>query len=84
MATGSWNDHTGEYEFTLAETWNGSGWSLLPTPSPGSFADELRGVSCTNSAACIAVGDFEGTGFGRPLAEAWNGTSWSRVRIPSP
>lgn len=84
MAAGSGTDPTGESGFTLAEAWNGTSWSLLRTPSPGSFADELRGVSCTSSSSCMAVGDFTGTGNEHTLAEAWNGTHWSLVPTPHP
>jgi hypothetical protein len=53
-------------------------------PSPGSFGDELRGVSCRTASSCLAVGDFTGTGNEFTLAEAWNGTSWTVIRTPRP
>jgi hypothetical protein len=84
MATGSALDQTGESQFTLAEAWNGTSWRPLRTPSPGSFGDELRGVSCRTASSCLAVGDFTGTGNEFTLAEAWNGTSWTVIRTPRP
>jgi len=84
MATGSSLDQTGENQFTLAEAWNGMSWSLSSTPSPGSFGDELRGVSCTSPSSCMAVGDFTGTGNELTLAEAWNGVTWAVVKTPRP
>jgi hypothetical protein len=84
MATGAALDQTGESQFTLAEAWNGTDWSLLHTPSPGSFGDELLGTSCTSASSCMAVGDFTGTGDEMTLAEAWNGTAWSVVKTPHP
>jgi hypothetical protein len=55
---------------SLAEVWNGTTWTIQPTPNPsGPTFNPLNGVSCTSSTACTAVGD----GF----AENWNGTSWS-------
>jgi hypothetical protein len=84
MATGGGASGEGESGFTLAESWNGTSWSLVPSPSPGSFSDELRGVSCTSPASCMAVGDFEGTGNQFTLAEAWNGTRWTTVKTPHP
>lgn len=84
MATGSWTDRTGEYGFTLAEQWDGTSWKRLGTPSPGSFADELHGVSCAGPAACMAVGDFIGTGDEFTLAEAWDGNGWTLVKTPQP
>src|ERR1700732_4525580 len=41
---------------TLVEVWNGLTWSVVPSPSPGSFANYLFGVSCTSRNFCIAVG----------------------------
>lgn len=58
---------------TLAELWNGTRWSIRPTPSAGEAANGmLYGVSCTTAVACIAVGDGAGA-----LAERWNGRHWA-------
>jgi hypothetical protein len=84
MATGLALDQTGETGFTLAEAWNGTTWSLLRTPSPGSFSGDLSGVSCTATTTCMAVGEVTGTGNEHTLAEAWNGTRWSVVPTPHP
>ena len=84
MAVGGGVDQTGESGFTLAEAWNGAGWHLLHTPSPGSTSNELRGVSCTSPSSCMAAGDFAGIGNELTLAESWNGTSWSVVKTPRP
>src|ERR1700722_10249404 len=70
----------GEYQeqfgtASLAETWNGSKWTLQPFPVPaGSDSPELSQVSCTSAKFCEAVGsstddsDFDTV----PLAAAWN------------
>jgi hypothetical protein len=70
--------------FTLAESWNGTTWSLLRAPNPGSTTNELRGVFCTSPSACMAVGDFTGIGNELTLAEFWNGTAWAVVKTPHP
>ena len=82
-------------EFTLAETWNGSTWTILPTPSPrlpGGGA-ELNSISCTSSTSCMAVGEtlvfHEPGGYliPHPFAESWNGTNgrwWPPPRWPIP
>lgn len=70
---------------TLAEVWNGTSWSIQPTPDqPGSNEDALRGVSCTAPTACTAVGYYRTPGsFGRSsLAEAWHGSAWSIQPTP--
>jgi hypothetical protein len=84
MGVGSWTDPTGESSFNLAEAWNGTSWSILKTPSPGSTNNQLNGVSCTSPSSCMAVGNFIGIGNQMTLAESWNGTSWSVVKTPRP
>jgi hypothetical protein len=87
-AVGSYvNSSSGEV--TLAEVWNGSSWSVQSTPNPtGATASVLRGVSCTSSSACVAVGSDYTGGFPSSsysvLAEVWNGTSWSIQSTPNP
>jgi hypothetical protein len=71
---------------TLAERWNGSTWSIQPTPSPrGAAASELNAASCVSPSACIAVG-ITSNSRGTPLALAqrWNGHAWSTQPTPSP
>jgi hypothetical protein len=67
---------------TLIESWNGTSWSVVPSPSPGS-GDDLGGVSCVSAAACTAVGYYSiGSGH-KTLIESWDGTSWSVVPSPN-
>ena len=71
----------------LVERWNGTRWSLVPTPNPtGAFLIELIGVSCPAAANCTAVGAYDSIS-GRsltvaPLVEHWNGRRWSIVANP--
>ena len=69
---------------TLAESWNGTGWSLQSTPNaPGDVA-ALNSVSCTLG-TCAAVGySASQTVSGTPLSEVWNGTGWSTQTVPGP
>ena len=67
----------------LAERWDGTRWSILPTPAlpPGA----LMGVSCTSPAACTAVGQTTNSaGIFVALAERWNGTTWRVQPTPNP
>ena len=72
----------------LIEQWNGSAWSIAPSPvapSPGGYA--LFGVTCVTSSDCWAVGGARAVTAGAPfgtLTENWNGTSWSIVPSPTP
>ena len=73
---------------TLIEHWNGTSWTIIPSPNPGTdptasnFLYQLAGVSAND---LWAVGQYEtsGTGPFLTLAEHWNGTAWSVVSTPS-
>jgi hypothetical protein len=85
MAVGYF-DTTGHQAFgTLAESWDGSSWSIVPTPNPD-HSDSLEAVSCTSSTFCMAVG-YRKSGsvpyYDQSLVESWNGTSWSVVPSPT-
>jgi hypothetical protein len=74
---------TGGTTRTLAESWNGTKWSVVPSPSNGTAANDLDSVSCVSARACTAVGDTNSGGSDQTLAERWNGTKWSVVPSPS-
>jgi hypothetical protein len=85
MAVGTYRpDVIGGDEATLAEAWNGTSWSIQPTPaSPNAFGDGfLTGVSCTSATFCVAVGYYFSRAGVSTLAEVWNGTSWSLQPTP--
>jgi hypothetical protein len=72
---------------TEAEFWNGSRWSLVPTPNgPKSNGSELYGVSCPGPTTCVAVGHWVApvTLEVFTLAEIWNGQKWTRSNSPNP
>ena len=55
-AAGSWVSGGGGSNQTLAETWNGTSWSIQGTPNPvGASFSAFFGVSC-RSTACHGVG----------------------------
>ena len=69
--------------FTLAERWDGTAFSVQPTPSPASppAFSVLRGVSCPAANECIAVGGITSSSVpGLTLAEGWDGSTWSTQR----
>jgi hypothetical protein len=69
---------------TLVEHWNGSAWSIVASPNPGSLTSGLVGVSALAANDVWAVGfDDNGGGF-QTLIEHWNGTTWSQVASVSP
>jgi len=85
IATGYFKNSAGK-ELPLAESWNGTAWSIQEPPIPtGATASHLSGVSCASSTACTSVGQFtNSSGKEVPLAEIWNGTAWSIQEPSSP
>ena len=57
---------------TLIESWNGTAWSLVPSPDNGTIPNDLTGVACISSSSCQAVG-FSGLGSAedQTLIESW-------------
>jgi hypothetical protein len=87
-AVGSYTSIKFGSQFPLAESWNGSGWSITPTPTlrgaEGPVLGRLTGVSCSSSTACVAVGDFKSNDGPKLFDEAWNGSSWTANLLPTP
>jgi hypothetical protein len=82
---------------TLIEIWNGSDWTIMPSPNQGTNLNQsLYGVSCSAANRCVAVGDYETVSnpslFSCPggsqtclsLVEIWDGTRWSIASSPNP
>jgi hypothetical protein len=70
----------------LAERWNGTSWTIQPTPRPsGAKFALLASVSCPARNFCVAVGhSAKRAGAGSVLAERWNGRTWTLERLPAP
>ncbi len=67
---------------TLIEHWNGTAWTVVPSPSPSDVSNELAGVGAISPKDMWAVGySSNGTSF-RPLIEHYNGLGWRAVRAP--
>lgn len=86
MAVGTYQRVYAGPALTLAEVWNGTRWSILPTPrAHPEDSNVLAGVSCTGAADCVAAGDrADGFGNADTLVEAWDGSAWSVTSSPSP
>ncbi len=71
----------------LTEHWNGSAWSVVPTPGAAAPAGQLlNSVTCTSTSNCWAVGATM-DGSGNPsttLVDRWNGSSWMTVPSAEP
>jgi hypothetical protein len=73
MAVGTYSTTIGSPALNLVETWNGTSWSVAPSPNSGSESEQLEGVSCVSSTFCVAVGDTSVGGF---VAD-WSGSAWT-------
>jgi hypothetical protein len=68
-------------QLTLAERWNGSNWTIQPTPNPpGSPASSLSAVACPAANTCTAVGISNS----KLLVERWHGAVWGIQSAPVP
>src|SRR5205807_217402 len=82
-AVGVYDNHINA--LTLIEHWDGSTWSIVPSPNPGVGDTELYGVAAVAANDVWAVGYYvNGTSPYLTLIEHWNGSSWSIVPSPSP
>ena len=67
---------------TLVEHWDGTSWTIVPSPSTGS--DQLLSVAAVTATNVWAVG-WRGTfPEERTLIEHWDGSSWHVVPSPNP
>ncbi len=85
MAVGE--NYTGSESQTLAETWDGTTWSIDSSPNVGSNLNYLNAVSCARPNFCMAVGYYNNTNTETSrftLVETWDGSSWSVTTSPSP
>src|SRR5438876_2306731 len=76
LANDIWALGFGNVNGTLIEHWNGTAWSVVPSPN---VVGPLYGV------ATVSVNDVWAMGFSgvRTLIEHWDGTSWSVVSSPN-
>jgi hypothetical protein len=83
--------HSGDPAFiplqTLTEHWNGTSWSIIPSPSPGTYnGNDLTAVAAVSSNDVWAVGWYQSGPTGQEggaLTMHWDGTSWTVVPNPS-
>jgi hypothetical protein len=71
---------------TLTLHWNGTHWSMVPSPNPGPTRNVLNAVAAVSPSDAWAVGSFGNSGCqtAATLILHWNGTHWSKVASPNP
>jgi hypothetical protein len=83
-AAGSYNTGPDTQYLTLLLHWNGTQWTIIPSPSIGSGYNYLAGVSAVTSNDVWAVGGYYDASFVlRTQTQHWNGTQWSVVPSPN-
>jgi hypothetical protein len=72
---------------TLIEHWNGSGWTVVPSPNVGQGSNSLAAVAVRSAGDVWAVGFVDDITGSIPirttLIERWNGTAWTVVASPN-
>jgi hypothetical protein len=70
---------------TLTEHFNGTAWSVVPSPDAIHIDDELNAVADLSPTNAWAVGLVKGAGTktGSPLIVHWDGLSWQTVAVPA-
>jgi len=67
---------------TLVEHWDGTQWSVVPSPNIANVNNILTAVTAVSSNNIWAVGNYQNGSF--TLIEHWDGIQWSIVPSPSP
>ncbi len=69
---------------TLIEHWDGSVWSVVPSPNVDIYGNSLNGVAAISSNDVWAVGSSLNPAMGdQTLTEHWDGSLWSVVPSPN-
>src|SRR5215468_1543203 len=81
---GDQENQNGKFQ-TLAEHWDGSSWTVIQTPNPGSTGDHLYAVDAVSADNVWAAGmQLSGDSPDQGLVEHWDGRKWSVVPMPAP
>lgn len=85
-AVGGAFDRTREEFSTLIEHWDGTSWSIVPSPNVGKLDNLLLGVAAASADNVWAVGMrskmIHGVFVPVPMTVHWDGSSWSVVPVP--
>jgi len=69
---------------TLIERWDGTSWTLVPSPNNATQVNVLYGVTCASASECWAVGYYVNTSSTQQtLIERWDGAAWNIVSSPN-
>ena len=69
---------------TLVEHWDGTSWTIVPSPNTSSTRNNrLFGVTCASPSDCWAVGFHVSSNGSRTLIMRWDGSAWAIVTSPN-
>ena len=69
---------------TLIERWNGSAWTIVDSPNPGTSGNYLQAIAEVRTNGDLwAVGYYYESGHPRTLIERWDGSNWDVVPSPN-
>jgi hypothetical protein len=70
-------------EQTLIEHWDGSAWSVVPSPNKGGYWNNLEAIAAVSADDIWAVGYWsDPPGQSQALIVHWNGSFWQTVAAP--
>jgi hypothetical protein len=78
----AYTDNTFTRSKTLIEHWDGTHWSVVPSPNTSASINILEAVAAVTGNDVWAVGIGITGSSTTPLIEHWNGTAWSIVTNP--
>jgi hypothetical protein len=84
-AAGTIRNPTSNRMETLIQRWNGTTWTVVPSPNPSlSGANTITALAVVSPTDVWAVGDFEAWWGGRvTLTLRWDGATWRVVQSPN-
>jgi len=70
---------------TLILHWDGTSWSMVPSPDPGPKGNLLSAVAAVSPSDAWAVGTYANSmcSEAATVILRWNGTKWSQVKSPN-
>jgi hypothetical protein len=81
-AVGRYNN--GSINRVLIEHWDGTGWTVVPSPNANStYGDWLSSVAALSANNIWAVGNSGTPDSYQPLIEHWDGSNWTVVPSPN-
>jgi len=74
--------YAGSVAHSVVERWDGSAWTIHPSPNSTTGSTYLNGVTCVSTSNCWGAGYTSSGGVDQTLVEQWDGTAWSIVTSP--